>query len=42
MIKFNQKTWLKSYTDNNTELRQKAQNNFERYFFKLMNNAIFG
>lgn len=41
-IKFRQEQWLKPYIQLNTDLRTKADIDFEKNLYKLLINAIFG
>ena len=42
VLKFNQSPWLRSYINFNTDRRKEAKSSFEKDFFKLLNNSIYG
>ena len=41
-IRFEESEWLKPYIEKNTRLRTLATNEFDKDFFKLGNNSLFG
>ena len=42
VIQFNQKAYLKPCIDLNAKSRTEAKNDFDKYFFKFMNNTVIG
>ena len=42
VLSFKQKAWMKPFIDFNTQKRATATNSFEKDFFKLMVNAVYG
>ena len=42
VLEFKQSNWMKKYVDFNTKKRMNAANDFEKYFFVLMINSVYG
>jgi hypothetical protein len=42
VLQFSHSNWMEQYINQNTTRRAASNNNFEKDFFKLMNNSVFG
>ena len=42
VIRYKQSRWLAPYIKKNQDLRMHSPNEFEKDFFKLMNNSVYG
>lgn len=42
ILQFRQSQWMRPYIELNTRLRQESTSTFDKGFFKLMNNSVFG
>ena len=42
VVSFKQSDFMRKYIDKNTQMRTKATNDFEKDYYKLMNNSVFG
>lgn len=42
VLELDQSPWLRQYIDFNTQKRMDAKNAFQKDFFKLLNNSVFG